>query len=474
MRDLIDRVRLNWESLAIGDRRKLKIAVGVMLFVLIVLVAGIYDTIDRQQKKRVESLEPTVTDMSKTELSDRPGTHFLDSLAAKNAAYERQYLREKIKTINGEAAAFRNETQRSFEEVDQKLDQFSGDIQRVGKSLDELALGLARERSVRRAQAELMPKNMPANPSVNLPSTVEVQPKSNNGVVYLSPFNLMDIAVASELSMPSLGSVEAVVSAGDLLAANPVPESLEPAAKTASNLPQQQGQTQQNTDQQVSQSTSTVEVASYDSGDVSRIPAGSLIKANLISGLDAPVGQTAQQNPHPIMAKVVGRVLLPNGHYADLSGCVMLASGYGDLSSERVFMQTASISCVSKQREIYETKVESSALGPDGKVGIRGSVITKDGALIARNMQAGAVQGLALAFSGGVNNMQVQTDQPFALPNTEYIGRSMIGQGISNSLDAMIDRYNKIMDQITPVIEVHAGTHVEFQVLRGFDVTVAR
>ncbi len=69
------------------------------------------------------------------------------------------------------------------------------------------------------------------------------------------------------------------------------------------------------------------------------IPAGSMIEAVVITGMDAPTSQTAKRDPFPALMRFKKEALLPNRYTADIRECFLIASGYGSMSSERAFLR---------------------------------------------------------------------------------------------------------------------------------------
>ncbi|MEA3641203.1 MAG: conjugal transfer protein TrbI, partial [Lamprobacter sp.] len=74
-----------------------------------------------------------------------------------------------------------------------------------------------------------------------------------------------------------------------------------------------------------------------------RIPAGSILRGVLLSGLDAPTGRAARQDPYPALLRLKHTAILPNRFRADVRECFLLVGGYGDLGSERVYLRAESI-----------------------------------------------------------------------------------------------------------------------------------
>ena len=88
------------------------------------------------------------------------------------------------------------------------------------------------------------------------------------------------------------------------------------------------------------------------------IPAGSFAKAVILSGVDASTALTASVDPRPMLIRLVDHGTLPRRFRSDLQDCHIVASGYGDLSSERVFARLEKLTCIERvSGEIIETEV---------------------------------------------------------------------------------------------------------------------
>ena len=505
MKSMVERFKLNWEAMEPKRKRKTVVFGAISGLLVVVIGVGIIQQA-LNSTKNSRNLDVIDTSPVETKLKNGPETYGLQGVVQENAAYERRKLCEELTQQQATSRAFEVQTGKDFSSVNDRLDQISTKIDAVGLSVEQVSLSVARERTQRRAENELIAQELDrvgrgasssvgagriGSGNVGFTGTPSARGGVNNkvpqnNIVELSPFDLLGFANFSGMDIAHVGYSYTEYEQNHLVE-NDLPsnatisekyqhssESTRSRQKGGSNSNQSSSRADENQFVEARPDVDEYGLDAYDRGELTSVPAGSLMTAVLISGLDAPVGQTAQSNPHPVMAKLTGRVLLPNGKVMDLRGCVVLASGYGDLSTEKVYLQTTTLSCIDEKNNIYETEVKSSGLGGDGKVGLRGTMVTRDGALIARNMQAGLVQGLALAFQGGNQSFDVTTDKPFALPDSDYLARSMIGEGVSNSLDTMIQRYNRLMDQIFPVIEISAGRKIEFQVLSLFDVKVSR
>jgi conjugal transfer pilus assembly protein TraB len=204
------------------------------------------------------------------------------------------------------------------------------------------------------------------------------------------------------------------------------------------------------------------------------IPAGSILTGVLLNGLDAPTGKRAKKEPMPVLFRIKKEAILPNRFHADLRECFLLASGFGDLSSERAYFRGETFSCVRQDGGIIEVPMNAYATGEDGKNGVRGRVISKQGALLGQALMAGFLRGFSDAFgrnqipvlmTGGVGSLSGTTPFQSAFSSQSMEGGSLRGAGYA--MDRLSHFYMDMAEEIYPVIEVDATRQVNFIVQKG-------
>jgi conjugal transfer pilus assembly protein TraB len=80
--------------------------------------------------------------------------------------------------------------------------------------------------------------------------------------------------------------------------------------------------------------------------DAVLIPAGSILRGVLLSGMDAPTGKQSRRDPYPALARIKHDAILPNRFRLEVRKCFLVLAGYGDLTSERAYLRTEAITCV--------------------------------------------------------------------------------------------------------------------------------
>jgi len=197
------------------------------------------------------------------------------------------------------------------------------------------------------------------------------------------------------------------------------------------------------------------------------LPIG-LVKAKLLGGLDAPTAGAAQSSPLPVFMRLEDLAWLPNHWRANVRDCLVTAAGYGDLSSERAYFRLEKLSCVRHDGRVLEQNISGSVYGEDGKLGLRGRLVTKQGQILANALLAGVVSGIGRGVvyqSSTVGTTALGTVVTDPDPGMEY--QSGIGQGVSNAMDRLAQYYIALADKTHPIIEIDAGRLVDLGFTKG-------
>lgn len=196
------------------------------------------------------------------------------------------------------------------------------------------------------------------------------------------------------------------------------------------------------------------------------IPAGAILSGFLLNGLDAPTGGKAKNQPHPVLIEITDLGILPNEFTVDMQGCFAVGSAYGDLASERAYVRIENISCIKKDgTPIEAAKNTNSSLGfvagEDGKVGLFGRVVSKQGTMLARTLVAGFLEGAAKAFNQ--SNTFVSTSGTGAVQSFDpsKAGDTAMFSGAAEASKKLADFYMKLVNEMFPVIEINAKRKVD-------------
>lgn len=206
------------------------------------------------------------------------------------------------------------------------------------------------------------------------------------------------------------------------------------------------------------------------------IPAGSILTGTILTGGEFPTNKGAFDNPTPILIRLSKEAILPNRYRSDVRECFLIAGGAGDLASERAKVRGETLSCVRHDGSVIETKLESYVAGEDGKAGIKGRLVSKQGQIIARSLVAGFAGGMSEAFD--VDPVPVlatsttgETQYQDALSTNAVQGAAV--KGISQSLDRVAQFYLDMAEDVFPVVEINAGRQVDIIVISGTTLKIS-
>jgi conjugal transfer pilus assembly protein TraB len=200
------------------------------------------------------------------------------------------------------------------------------------------------------------------------------------------------------------------------------------------------------------------------------LPAGTFAKAVLLGGVDASTAVAAQADPRPVLLRIADEGNLPRQFKSDLKACHVLASCYGDISSERVYMRLEKLTCTERLTgEISETQVAGYVVGEDGRAGVRGVVADRAGPMIRNSLMGGFLSGMGSFFSAQ-QQKSVFPISPFGQTNALSVQQMLssgASEGTSQALDKYAEFFIKRAEQLQPVLQVAAGRQVDIVFTQG-------
>ena len=201
------------------------------------------------------------------------------------------------------------------------------------------------------------------------------------------------------------------------------------------------------------------------------LPIG-FVPVRLLGGIDAPTGGQAQSNPLPVMMEITDMANLPNQFRANVKQCMVIGAAVGDLSSERGYIRTELLSCIRRDGRVLEAKVHGSVYGEDGKLGMRGRLVTKQGQLLANSLLAGVVGGIGHGLSTYTSQTATTiTDGTSAVNVTPgKYAEAGIGGGIGQALDRLANYYITLAEKTFPVIEIDAQRNGDLAFTQGIEL----
>ena len=208
------------------------------------------------------------------------------------------------------------------------------------------------------------------------------------------------------------------------------------------------------------------------------LPAGAHAEAVVLAGVDASAGISSQGDPRPVLMRITGPAwtAAPSGSgdgaamQVDIDGCTVTGAAHGDLSSEKVYVRFRTMTCAGPEPgTVVETDVAGFVAG-SGKTGVRGPVVSREGALVEKAFLAGMISGAGQGVAQAFQPQAVATGAGgAAVANTALsdIGRAGLGAGASSAGQKVADYMIRRAEQYQPVIQLQAGTKVTLVFLEG-------
>lgn len=198
------------------------------------------------------------------------------------------------------------------------------------------------------------------------------------------------------------------------------------------------------------------------------IPAGTIINGVLLSGIDAPTSGMAQKQPVPALMRVGTLAFLPNNVRQDLRACHIILSGYGVLSSERANLRSETLSCIRNDGGVIETPIDGFAAGADGKQGLRGTLVTKQGSQIARSLFAGFIAGFAnIMKPTQIPAINTTGGTSWQMPDVGNALQAGAMTGVGGAANDVAKFFLDTAKEMHPVVEVPSETPITVILLRG-------
>ncbi len=206
---------------------------------------------------------------------------------------------------------------------------------------------------------------------------------------------------------------------------------------------------------------------------VAYLPAGAMFEGVLLNGMDAPTSQVTIKNPVPAVIRIKSDAILPNAYKYNIRECFMVVAGHGVLATERAQLRLETLSCVKTDGKVIEAKAEGYVVGQDGKVGLRGRLVSKQGAMLAKALMAGFLSGVSSALKpAAVPGLNISPGSSTQLesPSLGDVGRVGAFQGASDSARMISQFYLDMANQMFPVIEIDALRSATIVLVKGIEL----
>ncbi|MBI2603756.1 MAG: TraB/VirB10 family protein [Deltaproteobacteria bacterium] len=183
------------------------------------------------------------------------------------------------------------------------------------------------------------------------------------------------------------------------------------------------------------------------------LPSGSFVRAKLLTGVEAPEGKAL-----PVLLQADYAFVGPNKAKVDLSGCFLIAKSTGNLSIERVEMQTTKISCVAKSGRMFEREISGFvADSKDNSFAVVGDVNSKQDRVATMAFLSSIVEGIGSAIARSQTSAVPGTNGGSTLAITGDQQSYIAASGASNAASAVTQWYLKHAENLLPTINIGSG-----------------
>lgn len=205
------------------------------------------------------------------------------------------------------------------------------------------------------------------------------------------------------------------------------------------------------------------------------MPAGSLVSGVLMTGVDAPTDKSASAEPHPVLIRVKKEAILPSRYRLDVRECFIIGSAHAKLNTSRAYIRAERISCVRDDGGVIESPMKAYAVGDDAKHGLAGTIVSRQGTVIARSIVAGFLSGLSSAFTPTQVPVIVDSsngDQIFSSARPGDVATVAGYNGLATAAEKVSEYYLRIAEDLYPVVEINAGRKIDMILIQGMKLAV--
>jgi conjugal transfer pilus assembly protein TraB len=119
-----------------------------------------------------------------------------------------------------------------------------------------------------------------------------------------------------------------------------------------------------------------------------------------------------------------------------------------------------------------DIKVKGYVSGEDGKNGMRGKLVSKEGSIIAKALLAGFASGIGTAYQQSLMTQSVSPLGVTQTVNPDQAFQAGVAGGVSSAANMISKYYIQMAEKTFPIIEVDAGRAVDVVITQGFKISL--
>ena len=148
---------------------------------------------------------------------------------------------------------------------------------------------------------------------------------------------------------------------------------------------------------------------------------------------------------------------LPNRYRHRVKQCRVVASGTGNISDERAYIRLERLTCVLKNGDIVSEVATGTVTGEDGKNGMRGELVSKQGQIIANAFLAGSLSNIGSAVAQSYTTVATSAQGTVSTLDPSKVLEAGAAGGLGTTMEKIADWYFKRAEETYPIIEISAG-----------------
>lgn len=196
------------------------------------------------------------------------------------------------------------------------------------------------------------------------------------------------------------------------------------------------------------------------------IPAGTHVRAVLLTGVVVGTGSDVQSNPEPVEIRLTDEGIFGKGNRnKQMKEATIIGGCEGNLSSERAKCRLHTLSLINDKGEIIEKPVEGWMVGEDGRPGIKGKIVDKASDILRMAMLNGVLGGMSNFFesqaTAGVSPVLALTGQQNTKLNNIATLKAGVASGSSDAFSKMADFLMERFNSMSPQISVDSSREID-------------
>jgi len=181
---------------------------------------------------------------------------------------------------------------------------------------------------------------------------------------------------------------------------------------------------------------------------------GDSVRIKLLAGVNAPTDGT----PYPVVLKLLGDVMGPDGNSVPLGEARIIAAAQGSLTDARVLFRLTRLSLRLPNGKRREFPIDGWIVGEDGIRGMEGVLIDPIGKAIVGAGMAGGLAGLGQGIAAAnVQNRVYANGNTQSSVNSNDIPAYAGGVALSSAATEWQQIIRDRLSQLVPVVQVLSG-----------------